>query len=94
VLDQIRYLVENGLTSLVVLHDFLSKRLTPLQDRPHPTWMYTGLNNIMRLDHGSGSSLDEDLLALSLKALTDGLRAPLREPGGEDRIAGSNAHAG
>jgi hypothetical protein len=69
-LDQIRYLVENGLTSLVVLHDFLSKRLTPLQDRPHPTWMYTGVNNIMRLDHGSGSSLDEDLLALSLKVLT------------------------
>jgi hypothetical protein len=30
VLDRIQYLVENGLTSLMVLHDFLSKRLTPL----------------------------------------------------------------
>jgi hypothetical protein len=30
VLDQIQYLAKNGLTSLMVLHDFLSKRLTPL----------------------------------------------------------------
>jgi hypothetical protein len=33
VLDQIQYLAESGLTSLMVLHDFLSRRLTPLQDR-------------------------------------------------------------
>jgi hypothetical protein len=32
--------------------------------------MYTGLNDIMRLDRGPGSSLDEVLLAASLKALT------------------------
>jgi hypothetical protein len=30
VLDQIQYLAKNGLTSLMVLHDFLSKRLMPL----------------------------------------------------------------
>jgi hypothetical protein len=35
VLDRIQYLAENGLTSLMVLHDFLSKRLMPLQDRSH-----------------------------------------------------------
>jgi hypothetical protein len=35
VLDRIQYLAENGLTSLMVLHDFLSKRLVPLQDRSH-----------------------------------------------------------
>jgi hypothetical protein len=29
-LDQIQYLAESGLTSLMVLHDFLSKRLAPL----------------------------------------------------------------
>jgi hypothetical protein len=70
VLDQIWYLAENGVTSLMVLHDFLSKHLAPLQDRPHPAWTYTGVNDIMRLDHGPGSSLDEDLLVVSLKALT------------------------
>jgi hypothetical protein len=43
VLDRIQYLVESDVTSLMVLHDFLSKRLTPLQDRAtRPAWMYTG----------------------------------------------------
>jgi hypothetical protein len=71
VLDWIQYLAENGLTSLMVLHDFLPKLLTPLQDRSlHVAWMYTGVNDIMRLDSGSGSSLDEVLLDASLKALT------------------------
>jgi hypothetical protein len=71
VLDRIQYLAENGLTSLMVLHDFLSRRLTPLQDRPEcPIWMYTGVNDIMRLERGPGSSLDEALLAASLNALT------------------------
>jgi hypothetical protein len=30
VLDQIQHLAENGLTSLMVLHDFLSRCLAPL----------------------------------------------------------------
>jgi hypothetical protein len=54
----------------MVLHDFLSKCLTPLQDRPRPAWMYTGVNDIMWLDRRPRSSLDEVLLAASLKALT------------------------
>jgi hypothetical protein len=33
-------------------------------------WMYTGVNDIMWLDRGPGSSLDEGLLATCLKALT------------------------
>jgi hypothetical protein len=32
--------------------------------------MYTGVNDIMRLDRGPGLSLDEDLLVTSLKVLT------------------------
>jgi hypothetical protein len=71
VLDQIQHLAENGLTSLMVLHDFLSRSLAPHQDRPaHPAWMYISVNDIMRLEHGPGSSLDEALLAACLKALT------------------------
>jgi hypothetical protein len=55
VLDQIQYLAESGLTSLMVLHDFLSERLTPLQDRAiRPAWMYTRVNDIMRLNTGQG----------------------------------------
>jgi hypothetical protein len=71
VLDRIQYLAENGLTSLMVLHDFLSKRLAPLQDRSHhPAGIYTGVNDIMQLDRRPGSSLCDTLLAASLKALT------------------------
>jgi hypothetical protein len=71
VLDRIQYLAKNGLTSLMVLHNFLSKCLAPLQDRSHcPAWMYTGVNDIMQLDHGPGSSLGDTLLAVSLMALT------------------------
>jgi hypothetical protein len=82
VLDRIQYLAKNGLTSLMVLHDFLSKRLTPLQDRSHlPAWMYTGVNDIMWLDRGPRSSLGDTLLAVSLKALTmDQLSAELMMP--------------
>jgi hypothetical protein len=70
VLDRIQYLIKNGLTSLMVLHDFLSRCLAPLQDRPSPAWMYTRVNDIMPLHRGPGSSLDEVLLATSLKVLT------------------------
>jgi hypothetical protein len=70
-MDRIRYLAENGLTSLMVLHDFLSSCLVPLQDQPtRPSWMYTGVNDIMQLECDSGSSLDEALLAAWLKVLT------------------------
>jgi hypothetical protein len=71
VLDRIQYLAENGLTSLMVLHDFLSKCLAPLQDwSHHPAWMYIRVNDIMWLDRTLGSSLGNALLATSLKALT------------------------
>jgi hypothetical protein len=70
-LDQIQYLAVSGLTSLMVLHDFLSRRLAPLQDRAtRPAWMYIGVNDIVRLERGPGSSLDGELLAACLKALT------------------------
>jgi hypothetical protein len=53
--DRIQYLTENGLTSLMVLHDFLSKHLAPLQDRSHqPAWMYTGVNDNMWWTAGLG----------------------------------------
>jgi hypothetical protein len=71
VLDRIQYLAENSLTSLMVLHDFLSRRPAPLQDRlARPAWMYTRVNDILLLERGPGSSLDEALLAACLKALT------------------------
>jgi hypothetical protein len=47
-LDQIQHLAKNGLTSLMVLHDFVPKCLAPQQDRSYyPAWMFTGVNDIM-----------------------------------------------
>jgi hypothetical protein len=70
-LDRIQYVAENGLTSLMVLHNFLLKRLAPLQDWSHrPAWMYTGVNDIMWLDHRPESNLGDTLLAASLKSVT------------------------
>jgi hypothetical protein len=65
-------MAENGLTSLMVLHDYLSKRITPLQACTRPVWVYTRVNNTTRLERGAGSSLDDGMLALSLMKLTPG----------------------
>jgi hypothetical protein len=43
--------------------------------------MYTGVNDIMRLDHGPGLSLNEDMLATCLVApITDQFLAELMAP--------------
>jgi hypothetical protein len=63
-------LAENGLTLMMVLFDFLSKRVTPLQLRPCPAWMYTGENDAMRPECGSGSDLDPTVLAGMLSKLS------------------------
>jgi hypothetical protein len=82
VLDRIQYLAESGVTSLMVLHDFLSRRLMLLQDQAtRLAWMYTGVNDIMQLERRPGSSLDGELLAACLKALTtDQFSAELAMP--------------
>jgi hypothetical protein len=36
VLGRIQILVESGLTSMMVLHDYVSKRIVPLQERTRP----------------------------------------------------------
>jgi hypothetical protein len=57
-LGRIRILAEIGLSSMMVLHDFLSKHITPLHDRSRPVWLYTGVNDAMRLEHGDMLNLD------------------------------------
>jgi hypothetical protein len=44
-LDRICFLAEKGLTSMMVLHDYLSKHIVPLQEHVRPAWMYTGVND-------------------------------------------------
>jgi hypothetical protein len=75
VLGRIRILAESGLTSMMVLHDYVSKCIVPLQEHTHPTWLYTGVNNITWLERGDGSTLGEEALTLVMGKLT-----PIRLP--------------
>jgi hypothetical protein len=44
-LKRIQFLAEQGLTSLMMLFDFLSRRITPFQQHVHAAWLYTGEND-------------------------------------------------
>jgi hypothetical protein len=57
------------LTTMMVLHDFLSKCIATLQDRSRLAWLYTGVNDTTRLECGDRSDLDLEVLALSLLQL-------------------------
>jgi hypothetical protein len=69
-LKRIQFLAQMGLTSLMVLFDFLSKRITPLRHRAHPAWMYTGENKTTQLERGHGSDLDSRVLDGMLSKLS------------------------
>jgi hypothetical protein len=57
---------------MMVLHDFLSKRIAPLQDRARPAWLYTSENDATRLERGCGLDLDSGVLEVMLsKQSTD-----------------------
>jgi len=60
-------LAREGLNSLMVLHDFLSHRLAPLQERSRGAWLYTGANDATRLERGAGP--DTEMLSVMLRKL-------------------------
>jgi hypothetical protein len=51
---------------MMILHDYVSKCIVPLKEHTRPTWLYTGVNNIMRPERGDGSALSEEALALMM----------------------------
>jgi hypothetical protein len=59
VLGRIWILAESRLTPMMVLHDFVSKRITPLQERTRLTWLYTRVNDVPRLERGDRSALSK-----------------------------------
>jgi hypothetical protein len=40
-IKRIRYLAGHGLSLMMVLSNFLSRRITPLHSRIHPAWQFT-----------------------------------------------------
>jgi hypothetical protein len=63
VLGRIQILAESGLTSMMVLHDYVSNRITPLLERTYLAWLYTGVND-------DGSTLGEEALTLVMGKLS------------------------
>jgi hypothetical protein len=70
VLKRIQFLAENGLAPMMVLFDFLLKRIAPLQLCAHPAWMYTGENDATQMEHGHGSDLGPIVLNGMLSELS------------------------
>jgi hypothetical protein len=70
VLGRIQILAEKGLTSMMVLHDYVSKCITPLQEHTCLAWLYTRVNDVTWLERGNGSTLGEDALALVMGKLS------------------------
>jgi hypothetical protein len=70
VLGRIQILAEGGLTSIMVVHGYVSKRIAPLQERTRPAWLYIGVNDITRLEHDDGSVLGKEGLALVMGKLS------------------------
>jgi hypothetical protein len=61
---------------MTVLFDFLSKRISPLQHRACPAWLYTKENGTTRLEHGRGSDLDPRAVDTMLTKLSPDLISP------------------
>jgi hypothetical protein len=55
---------------MMVLHNYVSKRIAPLQEHTRPVWLYTGVNDITRLECGDRSVLGEEALALVMGKLS------------------------
>jgi hypothetical protein len=70
VLGRIQILAESWFTPMTVMHDFVLKHIVPLQERTRSAWLYTGVNDVTRLEHGDGSELSEEALALMMGNLS------------------------
>jgi hypothetical protein len=72
-LGRILILAESRLTPMMVLHHYMSKHITPLHERTRPTRLYTGVNDVMRLERGDESVISEEALVLVMGKLSPDL---------------------
>jgi hypothetical protein len=70
ILDRIKVLASGDLTSMHVVGDLLKRRIAPLQRRPCLSCWFTGLNDIGRIQRGSGTDLSRDELELLVGGIT------------------------
>jgi hypothetical protein len=70
VLNRIKKLARSGLTSMMVLGDFLKRRIAPLQQRTRMAYVYTGLNDCCRIARGPGGDFTRAELEAAVRAMT------------------------
>jgi hypothetical protein len=70
VLKRIKELVRGGLTSMMVLGDFLRHHIALLQQRTRIACMYTGPNDCCRIARGPGTDFSRAELETALRAMT------------------------
>jgi hypothetical protein len=69
-IERIKHLMSHGLTAMMVRHNFLSRRIAPLQDRSYPTWLYTREGNTTGLECSRNSDLAPNVLGTLLGRLS------------------------
>jgi hypothetical protein len=70
VLNQIKELARDGLTSMMVLGNFLKHRIAPLQQRTRMACMYTGTNDCCRIARGPGTDFTRAELEVAIQGMT------------------------
>jgi hypothetical protein len=71
ILNRVKTLAKGGLTSMMVLGDFLRRRIAPLQQRSRMACMYTGSNDCCRIARGPGTDLIRVELEALIQVMTD-----------------------
>jgi hypothetical protein len=69
VLEWVKTLARGGLTSMMVLGDFLRRRIAPLQQRSRMACMFTGVNDCSTIVCGAGSDLSGAELEVLIRAM-------------------------
>jgi hypothetical protein len=70
VLVRVKTLARGGLTSMMVLGDFLRRHIAPLQQRSRMACMFTGVNDCCRIVRGPGTDLTSAELETSIRVMT------------------------
>jgi hypothetical protein len=76
VLDRVKTLARGGLTSMMVLGNFLRRRIAPLQQRSRMASMFSGVNDCSRIVRGAGLDLSGAELEVLIRAMTGEAYAP------------------
>jgi hypothetical protein len=69
-LNRIKKLARGGLTSMMVLGDFLNRRIAPPQQRSRMAYMYTGLNDCCRIARRPDVDFTRAELEAAVRAMT------------------------